>query len=439
MAKNEKSFGQGIFTFLFIVIAFILATGPALQAQQIPAAWSGPLPDVGLEFETHSYQTAVDDIVNPPNVKLTIDLPKGWQIMPVSSGYAAIDKSLPFNFTGKEYRYQFPVVSAGIIAKTIVPVEGEDVVSSQVFDYGPFKVQRTQMTPYGNKKLHSMNLNLVYRSLRFNIGIEVLEEHNHLQRIAILDRIARSLTIDGQGGPAAATNVSSAAAIAEPPVAGKEPPPVAAPEKVAGQVDKRSVDGTWESTYGPITFEHEAITSQKIIPVKGTWVQTADISGEFTGTYDVAAGMIHADYKTAWVGGKISWKLSEDGFSLKGEAKDKSGKSEWNATRELFEDNSSELSLNAEWKSNFGPLRIKHGTIGSQKKIKIVGYWGQKPSQGTFAGEYDVENGEVNIDYFQPWNNEKGTATWKLSPDRKQLNGTYDQGPGGSGNWNLSR
>jgi uncharacterized lipoprotein YmbA len=45
----------------------------------------------------------------------------------------------------------------------------------------------------------------------------------------------------------------------------------------------------------------------------------------------------------------------------------------------------------------------------------------------------------VNIDFFQPWNNEKGTAKWKLSPDRKQLNGTYDQGPSGSGNWNLSR
>jgi len=58
---------------------------------------------------------------------------------------------------------------------------------------------------------------------------------------------------------------------------------------------------------------------------------------------------------------------------------------------------------------------------------------------GIFTGEYDVENGEVHIDYFQPWNNEKGTAKWKLSPDRKQLNGTYDQGLGGSGDWNLSR
>ncbi len=439
MSKNDKSFAHGIFAFLFIGFAFILATGSALHAQQIPAAWSGPLPDVGLEFETHSYETAVEDVKNPAMVKLTVDLPKGWSVVPVSAGYAAIDKSLPFDHTGKKYQFQFPVVTAGTIDRTLKPVEGEHVISSEVFAYGPFQVQRTHMTPYGNKKLHSVNVNLVYRSLRFNVGIEVLEEHNHLQRIAILDRIARSLTIDGKGGPAATTNVSSAAPKTEPPVAGKEPPPVSAPEKVVGQVDKRSVDGTWESTYGPITFEHEAITNQKTIPIKGFWVQTADITGELTGTYDIAAGMIHADYKTAWVSGKISWKLSEDGFSLKGEAIDKSGKSEWNATRELFEDNSSELSLNYEWKSNFGPLRIKHSTIGNQKKIKIVGYWGQKPSQGTFTGEYDVENGEVNIDFFQPWNNEKGTAKWKLSPDRKQLNGTYDQGPSGSGNWNLSR
>ncbi|MEW6708838.1 MAG: hypothetical protein AB1403_03365, partial [Candidatus Riflebacteria bacterium] len=139
MSKKKRSFGQSIFSFLFTAFSLIFATIPGIQAQQIPAAWSGPLPDVGIEFETHSYETAVDNVVNPPTVKLTIDLPKDWQIMPVSAGFAAIDKSLPFDRTGKEYRYQFVVVGESILARTLVPVEGEHVVSSQVFDYGPFK------------------------------------------------------------------------------------------------------------------------------------------------------------------------------------------------------------------------------------------------------------------------------------------------------------
>jgi hypothetical protein len=92
----------------------------------------------------------------------------------------------------------------------------------------------------------------------------------------------------------------------------------------------------WDSTYGPVTLEHDAVAGSDAVKVTGSWVQGPGKEGKITdGTFDPKAGTLEITYTETWSGtaGTASFKLSEDGDTLDGSYEQPDSRGAWILTR----------------------------------------------------------------------------------------------------------
>ncbi len=91
-------------------------------------------------------------------------------------------------------------------------------------------------------------------------------------------------------------------------------------------------------------------------------------------------------------------------------------------------------SISGVWQSNWGAVTLRvHNN-------NVTGSWtqaGGKTGKIT-SGTFDPASGALTFKFSQDWNRENGTATLKLSLDRKRLTGTWKHSSG-SGTWTMTR
>jgi hypothetical protein len=142
--------------------------------------------------------------------------------------------------------------------------------------------------------------------------------------------------------------------------------------------------------------------------------------------------------------------FSPDGKSLATGSRDNSAK-QWDAASGQLQRsiNVSPVSgaspIDGLWDSNYGPVTlITQPAAGGT--FSVTGYWyqGGDPAtcdpascKGTIkSGTFNPATGQLDITYYQPWNNVDGTATFHLTGG--DLVGTFTQG-GSGGDWTLTR
>jgi hypothetical protein len=87
------------------------------------------------------------------------------------------------------------------------------------------------------------------------------------------------------------------------------------------------------------------------------------------------------------------------------------------------------------WQSDWGPVTLHVDANGD-----VTGSWDQgKGTPGTIkSGHFDAKSRHLDITFYQPWNNENGTAALDLSDDGLKLAGTWKHSSG-SGTWTMTR
>jgi hypothetical protein len=100
----------------------------------------------------------------------------------------------------------------------------------------------------------------------------------------------------------------------------------------APRAEGPDLNGTWESSYGPVTLVHDAVSGDDPVEVTGSWLQGPDKEGEITGgTFDPKAGTLEITYTETWsdVEGTATFELSEDGSTLEGSYEQENSRGEW--------------------------------------------------------------------------------------------------------------
>ena len=87
------------------------------------------------------------------------------------------------------------------------------------------------------------------------------------------------------------------------------------------------------------------------------------------------------------------------------------------------------------WNSDFGKVNLETTKSGG-----ISGYWIQANNKKGFitAGTFTPGTRNLTFSITQPWNNEKGSATFTLSADGTKLDGTWKHSSG-NGKWQMTR
>lgn len=106
-------------------------------------------------------------------------------------------------------------------------------------------------------------------------------------------------------------------------------------------------------------------------------------------------------------------------------------------------DSQASAIIGGNWQSQWGPVTLKPTGNASEPngKVQLTGSWTQ-PSKGVGTieqGSFDPASGTLEFAYYQPWNNIRGVATFKLSKDGKSLVGSFSQPPNYKGAWTLNR
>ena len=107
-------------------------------------------------------------------------------------------------------------------------------------------------------------------------------------------------------------------------------------EEAVPRAEGLDLNGVWDSTYGPVTLEHDEISGSDAVEVTGSWVQGPDKPGEITGgTFDPEKGTLEITYTETWSGtdGTASFELSDDGDTLDGTYEQKNSRGAWVLTR----------------------------------------------------------------------------------------------------------
>ncbi len=95
--------------------------------------------------------------------------------------------------------------------------------------------------------------------------------------------------------------------------------------------------------------------------------------------------------------------------------------------------------IEGNWESEFGALTLKATPI-ADGTFKVAGFWLDESGKGVIqSGNFDPVKGRFLIAYCQTWDQVKGQAEFKLSHDKRVFNGTYKQGEGVTGAWELKR
>jgi hypothetical protein len=91
------------------------------------------------------------------------------------------------------------------------------------------------------------------------------------------------------------------------------------------------------------------------------------------------------------------------------------------------------------WNSDWGPVNLSLAGPQADQTYNITGSWAQSGRSGQITrGNYDPASGRMWFSYYQPWNNQRGTAKFNMNSNGTKLRGTWKQGSG-SGSWILSR
>jgi CubicO group peptidase (beta-lactamase class C family) len=87
------------------------------------------------------------------------------------------------------------------------------------------------------------------------------------------------------------------------------------------------------------------------------------------------------------------------------------------------------------WDSDFGWV-----TLETRKSGVVVGDWVQSPTKKGYIsrGSFDIGTRILTVSIVQPWNGDKGSATFTLSADGSKLDGTWKHSSG-AGKWSMTR
>jgi hypothetical protein len=109
-------------------------------------------------------------------------------------------------------------------------------------------------------------------------------------------------------------------------------------------------------------------------------------------------------------------------------------------------------SVAGAWQSDFGPVELRHRPLAAGADgASVTGTWLQPPGVGQCpasqvppgcVGVIDrgvfSADGRLQFGYYQWWNDVEGSAMLTLSPDGRELSGTWQQA-GADGAWTLTR
>jgi CubicO group peptidase (beta-lactamase class C family) len=95
--------------------------------------------------------------------------------------------------------------------------------------------------------------------------------------------------------------------------------------------------------------------------------------------------------------------------------------------------------ITGEWDTSWGWMVLEAGRQEG-KTLPVTGYWIQNIDQkGVIeSGTFDPATRTLDVVIVQSWNKQRGKATFKLAPDGRTFNGTWEHS-GGKGEWVLRR
>jgi hypothetical protein len=107
-------------------------------------------------------------------------------------------------------------------------------------------------------------------------------------------------------------------------------------EPGVGPVEKKMIDGVWDSNWGPVTIRC-GVEDSEWVPITGSWVQGPGRIGVITsGTFDPVNGVLEFAFDEPWhnQSGTAELRLSADGKTLRGTWKfTRGGGGTWTMTR----------------------------------------------------------------------------------------------------------
>jgi len=224
------------------------------------------------------------------------------------------------------------------------------------------------------------------------------------------------------------------------------------------------VSGAWNSQFGAVQLKVEGKDADGQVVVSGGWRNGDSVGQIVYGRFlpATAGGVLQLEYYVPGrnVYGFADFKIDPARTTFKGKYFETAQDGEWILTRARGVNPSylSKLNLVSNlgqnkrstvlkdvtgiWDSTFGKVELK-GT-GYSQGVLVTGKFTRNDGKvgEIVSGSYirDPKGGLLKFDYKTPWNNSKGTGTFR--PDQKvpdrQLCGVYNEG-GQSGQWILSR
>ncbi|MBX3075278.1 hypothetical protein KF728_23565 [Candidatus Obscuribacterales bacterium] len=224
------------------------------------------------------------------------------------------------------------------------------------------------------------------------------------------------------------------------------------------------ISGPWNSQFGTINLKVEGKDNDGQVVVSGWWNNGGSTAEIVYGRFHpaTAGGILKVEYYVAQrqIYGYAEFKLSPNLTVLTGKYDETDQHGDWVLTRakgfstkyltdlqvltNLGRNKHSTVLTNpaGKWNSNFGVVELQ--TTGNTRGILINGKFTRpdgkvgKIDSGTYLR--DSKGGLMRLQYSTPWNNGKGSGTFR--PDLKiadrQLLGIYEEA-GQTGQWILSR
>ena len=228
--------------------------------------------------------------------------------------------------------------------------------------------------------------------------------------------------------------------------------------------DTVDISGLWSSQFGNVNLKVEGKDNDGQVVVSGWWNNSGTVTEIIYGRFHpgTAGGILKIEYyvKQRQIYGYAEFKLSPTLTVFTGKYDETDQHGEWVLTRakgftpkflsnlqvlsNLGTNKHSTVLTNptGKWDSNFGLVELQatgysRGVLFSGKFKRPDGKVG-KIDSGSYIR--DAKGGLMKFQYSTPWNNSKGTGTFRPDarlPDR-QLLGVYEEA-GQTGQWILSR
>lgn len=233
---------------------------------------------------------------------------------------------------------------------------------------------------------------------------------------------------------------------------------------VAAASDTVDISGLWTSQFGNVNLKVEGKDNDGQIVVSGWWNNSGTVTEIVYGRFHpgTAGGILKVEYyvKQRQIYGYAEFKLNSTLTVFTGKYDETDQHGDWVLTRakgftpkylsnvqavsNLGRNKHSTVLTNptGKWDSNFGVVELQatgysRGVLFNGKFTRPDGKVG-KIDSGSYIR--DAKGGLLKFQYSTPWNNSKGTGTFRPDPKiaDRQLLGVYEEG-GQTGQWILSR